>query len=92
MSYKTVQRNLKFFYSFGNLISQVQPTFSAPEMNRRHDKLRDHMERIGLDACVFTSYHNVYYFSEFLYCKMGRNYAYIVTPEKATSISSRELH
>ncbi|CAB4007427.1 M24 family metallopeptidase [Paramuricea clavata] len=57
-------------------------------MSRRHDMIRQHMERSGLDACVFTSYHNVFYFSDFLYCKFGRNYAYIVTPEKAISVSA----
>jgi Xaa-Pro aminopeptidase len=68
-------------------IFQVQPTFSAKEMTRRQEMLRRHMETAGLDACVFTSYHNVYYFSDFLYCKFGRNSAYIVTPEKAISVS-----
>ncbi len=50
--------------------------------------LRVHMETAGLDACVFMSYHNVFYFSDFLYCKFGRNYGYIMTPEKAISISA----
>ncbi|XP_028408546.1 uncharacterized protein LOC114531099 [Dendronephthya gigantea] len=67
---------------------KVQPTYSPQEMTRRQDMIRQHMETAGLDACVFTSYHNVYYFSDFLYCKFGRNYAYIVTPEKAISVSA----
>lgn len=73
-----------FFY----LKFQVQPTFSTQEMTRRQDMLRRHMETTGLDACVFTSYHNVFYFSDFLYCKFGRNYGYIVTPKKAISVSA----
>ena len=67
---------------------QVQPTFSAREMTRRQDTLRRYMETSGLDACVFTSHHNVFYFSDFLYCKFGRSYGYIVTPEKAISVSA----
>jgi creatinase len=57
-------------------------------MTRRQDTLRRHMETAGIDACVFTSHHNVFYFSDFLYCKFGRNYGYIVTKEKATSVSA----
>lgn len=41
----------------------------------------------GIDACVFTSYYNLYYFSDFLYCSMGRQYAMIVTDEKAVTIT-----
>jgi len=45
------------------------------------------MEQEGIDACVFTSYYNVYYFSDFLYCSMGRQYALIVTDEKTITIT-----
>ena len=45
------------------------------------------MEKDGIDACVFTSYYNLYYFSDFLYCSMGRQYAMIVTDDKAITIT-----
>ncbi|XP_078363583.1 creatinase-like [Oculina patagonica] len=61
--------------------------FSSKEMDRRLNRIRDHMEKDGIDACVFTSYHNIYYFSDFLYCSMGRDYAMIVTDEKAITIT-----
>ena len=46
------------------------------------------MEANEIDACVFTSYHNVHYFSDFLYCYFGRPYAFIVTANKAMSVSA----
>ena len=67
---------------------QVKPTFSAQEMQRRLDMVRRHMETNQLDACVFTSYHNIHYFSDFLYCYFGRPYAFIVTPDKTVSVSA----
>lgn len=67
---------------------QVKPTFSAQEMNRRLDMVRSHMESNDLDACVFTSYHNIHYFSDFLFYYFGRPYAFIVTPTKTISVSA----
>ena len=67
---------------------KVRPTFSANEMNRRLANLRAHMAERQIDACLFTSYHNVHYFSDFLYCSFGRNYGLVVTQEDQTSISA----
>jgi len=67
---------------------KVKPTFSAQEMQRRLQMIRHHMEANAIDACVFTSYHNVHYFSDFLYCYFGRPYAFIVTANKAMSVSA----
>lgn len=67
---------------------KVKPTFSSQEMQRRLDMIRRHMETNGIDACVFTSYHNIHYYSDFLYCYFGRPYALIVTPSKTTSVSA----
>lgn len=53
--------------------------------------IRRHMETNGIDACVFTSYHNIHYYSDFLYCYFGRPYALIVTPSKTTSVSAGKL-
>ena len=67
---------------------KVRPTFSADEMNRRLAALRTHMAEKQIDACLFTSYHNINYFSDFLYCSFGRNYGLVVTQESQTTISA----
>ncbi|XP_070568873.1 creatinase-like [Ptychodera flava] len=67
---------------------KVKSTFSKEEMDRRVDGLRKHMEENGLVASLFTSYHNINYFSDFLYCSFGRPYALIVTMDKTVSISA----
>ena len=69
---------------------KVKGTFSTQEMQRRVDMIRKHMEVDEIDACVFTSIHNVNYFSDFLYCSFGRPYAFIVTPEKTLTVSAGE--
>jgi len=63
-------------------------SFSREEMTRRNDALRAHMEAAGLDAVLFTSIHNVDYFSDFLYCSFGRPYGLVVTAEDSTTISA----
>ena len=67
---------------------RVRPTFSAGEMNRRLAALREHMAERQIDACLFTSYHNIHYFSDFLYCSFGRTYGLVVTQEGQTTISA----
>ncbi|MDG3579422.1 aminopeptidase P family N-terminal domain-containing protein [Rhizobium sp. YJ-22] len=67
---------------------KVQPTFSAGEMERRQNAMRRILEELKLDAAILTSYHNICYFSDFLYCSFGRRYAFVITPEKATSVSA----
>ncbi len=67
---------------------KVQGTFSDKEMSRRLQALRVHMSADNLDAVLFTSIHNVNYFSDFLYCAFGRPYGLLVTQEQATTISA----
>jgi creatinase len=67
---------------------RVTPTFSAAEMNRRLDGLRTHMAVADIDAALFTSYHNINYFSDFLYCSFGRAYGLVVTGDDATTITA----
>lgn len=62
--------------------------FSPEEMDARQGRLRRHMEDNRLAAVAFTSYHNICYFSGFLYCRFGRNYALVVTPGEATTVSA----
>lgn len=67
---------------------KVTPTFSAAEMNRRQNGLRTALAEMKLDAALLTSYHNINYFSDFLYCSFGRKYAFIVSDQKAISVSA----
>jgi creatinase len=46
------------------------------------------MAQSGLDAVVFTSMHNVAYYSGFLYCAFGRPYALVVTMTQSVTISA----
>src|SRR5690606_13277604 len=64
------------------------PTFSATEMQRRQDAIRAHMAQAGVDAALFTSYHNINYYSDFLYCQFGRRYGLLVDHQAMTSISA----
>jgi creatinase len=37
---------------------------------------------------VLTSYHNINYFSDFVYCRFGRDYALVVTQENYTTVTA----
>ncbi len=37
--------------------------FSDAEMARRQNAMRTHLAAIELEACIFTSYPNIFYFS-----------------------------
>ena len=67
---------------------KVTPTFSAAEMTRRLSALRGHMAEAGVDTVLFTSYHNINYFGDFLFCSFGRLYGLVVTADEQTSISA----
>ena len=67
---------------------KARGAFSAKEMDRRQTALRALMVELRLDAALLTSYHNVCYFSGFLYCSFGRRYAFVVTDRGATTVSS----
>ena len=61
---------------------KVTPMFSPREMNRRLAALRALMEELDLEAVLFTSYHNINYYADFLYCSFGRPYGLVVTPDE----------
>ena len=63
-------------------------TFSAAEMARRLDGVRAHMAEAGIDAVLFTSYHNVNYHADFLYCAFGRAFGVVVGRDRSTLISA----
>ena len=67
---------------------KVVPTFSPAEMTRRQTALRTKLAEMKLDAALLTSYQNICYYSDFLYCYFGRRYAFIVTPNKAVSVTA----
>ncbi|RKD84187.1 M24 family metallopeptidase [Kushneria marisflavi] len=68
--------------------NKVQPTFSDSEMENRLKVLRDYMASNSIDAVVFTSYHNINYFSDFVYCRFGRDYGLVVTQDNFTTITA----
>lgn len=62
--------------------------FSDREMKRRQRDVRDWMATHDVDACLFTSYHCINYYSGFLYCYFGRKYGMVITGDDATTISA----
>jgi creatinase len=67
---------------------KVTGTFSTAEMDRRQAGLRAILAERGLDAAVLTSYHAINYYTDFLYCRFGRRYACVVTPDAVTTLSA----
>ncbi|MFG6157470.1 M24 family metallopeptidase [Halomonas sp. 1390] len=67
---------------------KVVPTFSDAEMQSRLDRLRQYMAAEGVEAVVLTSYHNINYFSDFVYCKFGRDYGLVVTQDRFTTVTA----
>jgi creatinase len=67
---------------------KVQLTFSDAEFERRLAGLRQIMAEKDLDAVVLTSYHNIKYYSDFLFTYFGRSYALVVTPTDSVSVTA----
>jgi creatinase len=68
--------------------TRAEPTFSAAEMARRLAALRAQMAASRLDAVLLTSYHNVNYYDDFLYCAFGRPYGLVVDHERSTLVTA----
>ncbi len=62
--------------------------FDASEYETRLQKLRARMSDLGVDVAVFTSMHNIAYYSGFLYCSFGRPYGLVVTADQDVTISA----
>ncbi|KEO50916.1 M24 family metallopeptidase [Thioclava pacifica] len=62
--------------------------FASEEYDARLAGLRTTMEASGVEACVFTSMHNIAYYSGFLYCSFGRPYGLVVTATESVTISA----
>jgi len=67
---------------------KVRPTFSDQEMQSRLAKLRAYMAENDLHAVLFTSYHNINYYSDFVYCRFGRDYGLVVTQDSFTTVTA----
>lgn len=67
---------------------KAKPTFSLAEYQRRQGLLRQKMAELDIDGVLFSSYHNINYYADFLYCSFGRFYGLVVTQEKVVSISA----
>jgi creatinase len=67
---------------------RVRHSFSDGEYANRIAKLRAMMASKSVDTVVFTSYHNINYYSDFLYCSFGRFYSLVVTQNKSVIIAA----
>ncbi|MEO9778911.1 MAG: aminopeptidase P family protein [Sedimentitalea sp.] len=74
-------------YRFHNGEKAVLP-FETAEYEARITELRERMEATGAAAAVFTSMHNIAYYSGFLYCAFGRPYGLVVTETDCVTISA----
>ena len=68
--------------------NKAKPTFSLAEYQRRQGLLRQKMAEMQVDGVLFSSYHNINYYGDFLYCSFGRFYGLVVTPQKVVSLSA----
>ncbi|MFA3915967.1 aminopeptidase P family protein [Ruegeria hyattellae] len=75
------------FYRFHNG-EKAALQFADSEYAARIDGLRKILTEHGADAAVFTSMHNISYYSGFTYCAFGRPYALVVTPSECVTISA----
>ncbi|WP_298284064.1 aminopeptidase P family protein [Acidocella sp.] len=73
---------------FTNNGEKVVPTFSPAEMTRRLNAIRAYMAAHNVDAALFTSYHNICYYSDFMFCYFGRRYGLLVDHKQSTSVSA----
>ena len=62
--------------------------FAASEYDARLAGLRKIMADQGVEAAIFTSMHNIAYYSGFLYCSFGRPYGLVVTRTECVTISA----
>ncbi|KIC37770.1 aminopeptidase P family protein [Leisingera sp. ANG-M7] len=62
--------------------------FAVSEYEARIAGLRKIMADKGVSAAVFTSMHNISYYSGFTYCAFGRPYGLVVTASEAVTISA----
>ena len=83
----TIQTQLPSLITIENG-NKAKPTFSLAEYQRRQGLLRQKMAEMQVDGVLFSSYHNINYYGDFLYCSFGRFYGLVVTQQKVVSISA----
>lgn len=62
--------------------------FERSEYETRLKKLRQVMAERDVPAVLFTSMHNIAYYSGFLYCSFGRPYGCVVTQDRCVTVSA----
>ena len=62
--------------------------FSNSEYENRLSALREVMAEQDVEVAIFTSMHNIAYYSGFLYCAFGRPYACVVTQDRSVTVSA----
>lgn len=62
--------------------------FEQSEYEARLGKLRSVMAERDVPAVLFTSMHNIAYYSGFLYCSFGRPYGCVVTQDRCVTVSA----
>ncbi len=77
----------KEFFELKNGEKAILP-FSDGEYETRISKLRKVIADSGIDFVIFTSMHNIAYYSGFLYCSFGRPYALIVSNDLNITVSA----
>ena len=75
------------FHRFHNGSKAALP-FCDAEYETRLAGLRNILRDKGVNAAVFTSMHNIAYYSGFLYCAFGRPYGLVVTATDCVTISA----
>jgi len=75
------------FHRFHNGSKAALP-FGDAEYETRLAGLRKILRDKGVNAAVFTSMHNIAYYSGFLYCAFGRPYGLVVTATDCVTISA----
>ena len=75
------------FHRFYNGSKAALP-FCDAEYEARLAGLRSILRDKGVNAAVFTSMHNIAYYSGFLYCAFGRPYGLVVTATDCVTISA----
>lgn len=67
---------------------KVPGLFTDDEMYARVRRLRACMQAESVDHVLFTSYHNIDYYSGYLYCSFGRSYGLVVGHDTHTTVSA----
>jgi len=75
------------FFQFTNGLKVSLP-FSNGEYENRLKGLRKIMAEKDLEAVILTSMQNIAYYSGFLYCSFGRQYACVVTSKRNVVVSA----